>query len=286
MYKFTIEAETLTEFNLMKKEFALDTLKNETTLLPVNPIDQKKIDELLSKAVTTNNGDGTKTVSYPIAVPEDKVEKLKNEIIPNIEKETGAKITLTEIPAPHNNTPIVPVNPGVELDSAGMPHDPRIHSDAKTKLKNGLWRLKKNLEPEVFEKVTKEITTPNDPVVIPPPPPPTVAVEIPKEVQTVQQPVATPQQTASPASLLEEKKYDAIPIPTVGKPAHTCASFSEHLMSIIADLINQGKITQDYIEQLKTYFGIKEIWNVRKSGKQTQELYETFAKCGFITAVD
>ena len=45
MYKFTIEAETLTEFNLMKKEFALDTLKNETVVR----IDDKKVDEILNQ---------------------------------------------------------------------------------------------------------------------------------------------------------------------------------------------------------------------------------------------
>jgi len=45
----------------------------------------------------------------------------------------------------------------LELDAAGVPWDPRIHSGAKSKTKDGCWRNKKGVDPAVLESVTAEL---------------------------------------------------------------------------------------------------------------------------------
>lgn len=54
--------------------------------------------------------------------------------------------------------PQIPQAP-VELryDSAGMPWDERIHNKAATKKKDGTYKLKKNLDPQILETVTREL---------------------------------------------------------------------------------------------------------------------------------
>lgn len=89
------------------------------------------------------------------------------------------------------------------------------------------------------------------------------------------QPVAAPIEYASPVA-----------IPNTVRPAHTLQTFADNLMELIAQLINEGKIDQNYLESLKKYFGVKEIWNVLASANKTREMYESFAKYGFITMVN
>lgn len=59
--------------------------------------------------------------------------------------------------------------PGIELDSAGLPWDSRIHSSNKTKLANGTWRPKKGVDASVQTKVVKQIA--NEVTHVPPAPP-------------------------------------------------------------------------------------------------------------------
>lgn len=52
----------------------------------------------------------------------------------------------------------VPMTLGaVELDGAGLPHDLRIHGAAKSKNKNGTWRLARGVEPALVTQVTTEL---------------------------------------------------------------------------------------------------------------------------------
>jgi hypothetical protein len=44
-----------------------------------------------------------------------------------------------------------------ELDNAEMPWDARIHSGAKSKTTNGIWKKKKGVKPEEFDKIADEI---------------------------------------------------------------------------------------------------------------------------------
>jgi hypothetical protein len=44
-----------------------------------------------------------------------------------------------------------------ELDNSEMPWDARIHSGAKSKTTNGIWKKKKGVKPEEFDKIADEI---------------------------------------------------------------------------------------------------------------------------------
>jgi len=45
----------------------------------------------------------------------------------------------------------------IDLDAEGIPWDARIHSGAKSKIKDGTWRLKKGAEPALVESVKAEL---------------------------------------------------------------------------------------------------------------------------------
>lgn len=54
--------------------------------------------------------------------------------------------------------PVIPAAPhDVELDSAGMPWDGRIHSDTKSKIGDGTWRTRRGADPAVVAAVTAEL---------------------------------------------------------------------------------------------------------------------------------
>ena len=97
--------------------------------------------------------------------------------ITNIANGTPAEAATVFTPTPE---------PGVELDSAGRPHDPRIHSSSKGKLaKGGGWKLKRGLDKELVATVEAEL----DALMAVP------AAEVPPQAQA---PVPTPTPTPTP----------------------------------------------------------------------------------------
>ena len=52
---------------------------------------------------------------------------------------------------------------------------------------------------------------------------------------------------------------------------------------ILGSLISEGKLTPEYVNTLKEYFKVAEIWNV--SEDQKKEMFESFAGFGFIQKV-
>jgi hypothetical protein len=69
-------------------------------------------------------------------------------------------------------------------------------------------------------------------------------------------------------------------LPTNG--VYTFESFKANLVLLIADLVNKGKITQQYVGQLNQHFGTREIAEVVHKDAQARELYELFAQLEFI----
>lgn len=64
------------------------------------------------------------------------------------------------------------VHPGVELDSAGLPYDARIHTKGKLKKtkKDGKWKYARNIEPELIKTVETELraamaASPENPII-------------------------------------------------------------------------------------------------------------------------
>lgn len=65
--------------------------------------------------------------------------------------------SLQEVIEPISPPPLV--HPGVELDSAGLPYDARIHTKGKNKItkKDGKWKYARNIDPKLIKTVEAEL---------------------------------------------------------------------------------------------------------------------------------
>lgn len=83
---------------------------------------------------------------------------------------------------------------GVEVDSAGLPWDRRIHSSAKSKIKDGTWKKLRGVDDELVAQVEAELRQSMNPVA-PTPPAPEVAAA------PVDDPLPCPPQAPAPTHL-------------------------------------------------------------------------------------
>lgn len=104
-------------------------------------------------------------------LPEQLRQQLDAHVAPVEQDDAYAVFTAGETtPAPAAATPApditpsapissAPTSPGsVELDSAGLPWDARIHASTRTKLKgDGTWKLKRGVHDHEVERVTAEL---------------------------------------------------------------------------------------------------------------------------------
>ncbi len=167
-----------------------------------------------------------------------------------------------------------------ELDSQGVPWDERIHAVTHGKNKDGSWRTRRGVEPSLVEKIesetkktlvaerleyqqanpfAKQIVYPTAPIIPPIPEPVVVPVAKPEPV------------TNAPQS--------ATPVPS----AHSFETFQATLVATLARLVSEGKLNQDYVNTLKKYFGIEQIWQV--NDLQCREMFENFCAAGLIARV-
>ncbi|MDV7394693.1 hypothetical protein RZS08_25135, partial [Arthrospira platensis SPKY1] len=86
---------------------------------------------------------------------------------------------------------------------------------------------------------------------------------------------------AKPTEVLEKPQELKAP----SKYAHTFDSFRSNLVVTMASLVNDGKITQEYVKTLNGYFGVKEIWEIFEDLDKVKELYENFCSVGLIEKV-
>lgn len=162
-----------------------------------------------------------------------------------------------------------------ELDSEGIPWDSRIHSGKKTKNKDGSWKLVKGVDKAIVPQVKAELKARvgSTPVVAP-------AYQAPVVEQPVYQapvqaaPVVAPAQPTIPSA--------AAPIPQM-QTGHTLDSFKNQFALILANLVTQGKLTQDYLNTLKNHFGVPEIWMA--SDEQKAACFNEFVNCGLVQKV-
>ncbi len=217
------------------------------------------------------------------------------------------------IPPVETPAPVTPTNTVIdlaaELDNEGLPWDKRINSSGKTKNVKGFWNKKRKIDPEYIVTIKGEIRNAmqfaaNPPavpalpgVVTPVPVLPTniqatevlpIIAENPALAQPVQPlevvtPVLAPVQP--PLAVVAPAQPVVAPTPPVMSSAngHTLDTFKTNFPMILASLITEKKITQEYVEQLKAYFNVTQIWDV--SDAQKGEMFENFASCGFITKV-
>jgi hypothetical protein len=194
-----------------------------------------------------------------------------------------------------------------ETDSRGLPWDERIHSSSKEKNKDGSWRYKRGVDKNLLPQVEAELLAGRSPnqstapmPVIAPPPLPTIPVEIPKvfpqatvptQAPVAQpvvnvMPVSTPVTPVQPAVVTSYEQQ--IPIPQSTKPTHSLQTFKDpaNFAKVIAVLVTEKKIDQNYLNQLKTHFGVKEIFDLPKNDAAITEIFNSFVGYGFITKAD
>lgn len=108
---------------------------------------------------------------------------------------------------------------GVELDAQGLPWDARIHAGTQAKNKDGTWRNKRGVDPELLESVTAELKRVQSmPIGQPAPPPPPPAPPAPPAPPEPPAPPAAPE--APPATAPELLAWAA----RTGKTPAQCAA--------------------------------------------------------------
>lgn len=166
------------------------------------------------------------------------------------------------------------------FDSRGLPWDARVHSASKALKGDGSWRVRRGIDDDTLRAV--EATLPRNGVAAPVQAP--IPAPIPAPVQAPQQVIPVQHvQTVAAIPQVHEQKYESIPIPTMHKPAHDLASFRAQLIPTLSKLVDQGKLTQEYLNQLKAYFKVDEIWNLNDA--QLAEMLEQFSQAGLVTKV-
>lgn len=185
------------------------------------------------------------------------------------------------------------------LDSRGLPWDARIHAVTQGVNKDGSWRNRRGVEPSLVAQVENELRArsasagiPNGsypapqpvstPIVAPPLPPPIIpfSTPVPATPLTIvaPPPVVAPQPAPVPAPT------PTVPSSVAALPAaYTLATFREHLVPALSKLVQDGKLTREYVRQLKEYFKVDQIWNVNE--QQLGEMFEQFAAAGLLVKV-
>lgn len=194
------------------------------------------------------------------------------------EEEEIIEEEMEDVPSPYTATPSKNIIIDNEVDSEGLPWDDRIHASSKAKVKDGSWREKRGAETSFINTIKAELrsrvqsatvmTTPPQPVYQAPSTPMYV---VPAEA------VITPVVAPAPVVVV------APPMPTMGHNGHTLDTFTKGFALIIAQLITEGKINQDYVNQLKAHFGITEIWEA--NAEQIKAMFDFFAENNIIQKV-
>lgn len=163
-----------------------------------------------------------------------------------------------------------------ELDSEGIPWDSRIHSSSKKKIANGTWRLARGTSDEQAAPIKAELR----------------ARVNASQAQTGFQPPVyqAPVQPAPQATMLvTPPQVQSVPVyqpptvPVMQQSGHTLETFKAQFPMVLTSLINEKKINQDYINTLKNYFGVAEIWAI--NDEQKAELFNSFVEYRFVQKV-
>lgn len=195
-----------------------------------------------------------------------------------------------------------------QVDSNGMPWDMRIHSETKNQTKKGEWKYRRNVEQNVIDQVEAEYKSaaggaPSlSTVPVAPPVPFTIQQAVPgvpTHVQSVQpQPIhfphvpavpavpmaapvnAAPQPAAAPTLSAPSQMMPPPPVMMAAPPPmkRGFEAFKDNAIAISAALISEGKITMEWIEQLKAHFQVKEFYDIFANEQQSHELFNTFVQ--------
>lgn len=168
-----------------------------------------------------------------------------------------------------------PAAPGsVDVDTAGLQWDARIHQEGRSKKKDGTWMLKRRIDPALVEAVTKELIAAKGAVTAPapaatgaappPPPPPSAPAQDPNavfaltpgSVPPAAAAVALPPALSLPGSVPPLAPAPGVPVPPApasasippvsnGVPPPPAASPLRDFVMKCARLVSSGIITKE-----------------------------------------
>ena len=161
---------------------------------------------------------------------------------------------------------------GNDRDSVGMPWDSRIHMENRKQKADGTWQNKRGLDANVKAQVEAELRGGSLP-----------QGSVPQAANTNQ--LGMPQQQAAmPAPFAPPTQPPAAPAaPQMGiAHGHTAETFAKNLPLILMELSNAGKLSEQYVGQLKAWLQISELVDVVKDAAKTQQLFDLFVTYKFI----
>ena len=175
----------------------------------------------------------------------------------------------------------VTVDNNQELDVRGLPWDERIHSTKKGKNADGSWRNRRGVDKDLLAQVEAELkaTYSNTQPVQEAPTAPALPTTAPVN------------HINDPAPAVTQPVVEAKPEPVVTPPApqlnvatgHSVETFKQNFPMILSQLITEGKINQDYVNQLASHFGVSAIYEL--NDEQKEQLFISFVQFGFIQKV-
>jgi hypothetical protein len=174
------------------------------------------------------------------------------------------------VDSPYKNfeAPITaPTVPG-EVDAENIPWDGRIHASSRALTKDGTWRTRRNLDDATYKTIKNELLANRGTVAQP-----VYTAPVYEAPAIVTPPVVAPPVVTPPT----------IAMPMMNNGGHTVDSFRANFAMIIATLVTEGKVTQEYLNQLKDYFKTTEIWML--NDEQKAQVFEAFIGYGFVKKV-
>lgn len=181
----------------------------------------------------------------------DAAAAIQGGTTPEISKEVVAtKVAFPEIPA------CAVATPSVEVDSTGAPWNPAIHSSSRKKKKDGTWTLRRNSQADADGTESDEVAaTPSLPTM-----------------------PGVPSLPAMPMPSLP-------PLPQVDG-VYSLATFKSNFPNIVADLVNQGKLTREYSKMLCQHFNIAELHMITQDDAKLRSVFETFVKLDWVKSAE
>lgn len=263
--KLTIDFDNIKELRRKLESVFIDLAVN-------GPAKETRFETAINNNIHT--GASGVPVTQQFTVPVMSVDELNDHITPH------PVVVPAVIPAQEINEPDVEDTPPIKidnsiLDSNGLPWDSRIHADSRGKSPSGAWSRKRRLEPALIAQVEAELKA-------------AVQNVAPIAAAVIQEPIIEPVQVVAPTVPPAVTQQPALVPPTpevFTKHAHTFESFKQGFIITIASLITDGEISQEYVNQLKLYFQVKEIYHLVKEESKLLELYENFCNEGLITRV-
>lgn len=296
MYKIQVQGKTIRELRKSLIEMADSIVTKEEQELNTSIGDENGYEGNIPATVpqplgNVMNSSLANTMSFP--VPTSSPLPIASEISSSISQLSPAEVAFKSGQA------IAAESVAPTIDARGLPWDIRIHASSKALTKDGTWRYKRGVEQAEINSVEQELTMKkmgSSPAPgIPSVPAPIAAIPSAAAPSPFGAPPASPFGTppayipATPAVAPAPVAPMTPTLPSIPQqqmtPAHSFETFKSNLIPLFSDLINRGKINQEWVEKVKAGYGLKEIWDLANNPQAAQEVFNGFVEYGFITKV-